>query len=236
MISLHLSEIYYQYWFSVSTLEYQNFVRISVSFRLTTSVRCRGGAREHCSQEMLNSCRKFVWMKICYWKFEGNLNTHVSLWAQQHMVDRHYSLNLKPWSAKTLYVYAHTDPAQKYSVGLQEIFVSRLCSQDENYFFLPCPMLCQLSYAVWSVRVCDISEQNLVPSISMSFIAVFPSIGYGLSTSCFTATITSYRCHLVHHLISKQSRDHHQMERPQNHTSRSRTNIPRVCLRQNTNL
>ena len=23
------------------------------------------------------------------------------------------------------------------------------------------PMLCQLSYAVWSVRVCDISEQNL---------------------------------------------------------------------------
>ena len=30
------------------------------------------------------------------------------------------------------------------------------------------PMLCQLSYAVRSIRVCDISEQNLVPSISMS--------------------------------------------------------------------
>ena len=29
------------------------------------------------------------------------------------------------------------------------------------------PMLCQLSYAVSSVRVCDISEKNLVPSISM---------------------------------------------------------------------
>ena len=29
------------------------------------------------------------------------------------------------------------------------------------------PMLCQLSYAVWSVRVCDISEQNLVPSWSV---------------------------------------------------------------------
>ena len=29
------------------------------------------------------------------------------------------------------------------------------------------PMLCQLSYAVWSVRVCDISKLNLVPSISM---------------------------------------------------------------------
>jgi hypothetical protein len=54
------------------------------------------------------------------------------------MVDRHYSLNLKPWSARTLYVYAHADLAQKYSVGLQEIFVSRLCSQEENAFFLPC--------------------------------------------------------------------------------------------------
>ena len=30
------------------------------------------------------------------------------------------------------------------------------------------PMLCQLSYAVRSVRVCDISEQNLVPSITYS--------------------------------------------------------------------
>jgi hypothetical protein len=29
------------------------------------------------------------------------------------------------------------------------------------------PMLCQLSYAVRSVRVCDISELSLVPSISM---------------------------------------------------------------------
>jgi hypothetical protein len=53
------------------------------------------------------------------------------------MVDRYYSLNLKPWSARTLYVYAHADLAQKYSVGLQEIFVSRLCSQEGNSFFLP---------------------------------------------------------------------------------------------------
>ena len=43
--------------------------------------------------------------------------------------------DLKTWSARTLYVYAHTDLAQKYSVGLQEIFFSRLCSQEENYFF-----------------------------------------------------------------------------------------------------
>jgi hypothetical protein len=27
------------------------------------------------------------------------------------MVDRHYSLNLKPWSARTLYFYAHADLA-----------------------------------------------------------------------------------------------------------------------------
>ena len=29
------------------------------------------------------------------------------------------------------------------------------------------PMLCELSYAVRSVRVCDISELSLVPSLSM---------------------------------------------------------------------
>ena len=55
-----------------------------------------------------------------------------------YIVDRHYSLILKPWSARTLYFYAHADLAQKYSVALQEICVSSLCSQEENYFFLPC--------------------------------------------------------------------------------------------------
>jgi hypothetical protein len=40
-------------------------------------------------------------------------------------------------SARTLYVYAHADLAQKYSIGLQEIFVSRLCSQEENSFLIP---------------------------------------------------------------------------------------------------
>jgi hypothetical protein len=102
---------------------------------------------------MLNSCRKFVWMKICYWKFAGNLNTHVPLWAQQYMVDRHYSLNWKPSSARTLCVYAHADLAQKYSVDLQEIFVSRLCSQEENSFFLPCLSQPSLStFPVWGNR------------------------------------------------------------------------------------
>jgi hypothetical protein len=58
--------------------------------------------------------------------------------ATTYMVDRHYFLNLKPWSARALYIYEHADLAQKYSVGLQEIFVSRLCSHEENSFFLPC--------------------------------------------------------------------------------------------------
>jgi hypothetical protein len=42
------------------------------------------------------------------------------IWAQQHMVDRHYSLEFK-----TMVSHAHADLAQKHSVGLQEIFVSR---------------------------------------------------------------------------------------------------------------
>jgi hypothetical protein len=65
------------------------------------------------------------------------LTPNVPLWAQQHMVDRHYSFNLKPWSARTLYVYAHADLAQKYSIGLQEIFVSRLCSRKNIIFSCP---------------------------------------------------------------------------------------------------
>ena len=38
------------------------------------------------------------------------------------------------------------------------------------------PMLCQLNYAVRSVRVCDISEQNLVPSISMYLVIMIFSV------------------------------------------------------------
>jgi hypothetical protein len=53
------------------------------------------------------------------------------------MVDRHYSLNLKPWSARTLYVYAHADLAQKYSFGLQEIFVSSLSPRKRILFSYP---------------------------------------------------------------------------------------------------
>ena len=110
---------------------------------------------------MLNSCRRFDWMTICCWKFEGNLHTHVPPWAQQHMVDRHYSLNLKPWSARTLYVYAHADLAQKYSVGLQEMFVSMLCSLEENYFFLLCLEngMDPSGFAVWHCK--DVKEAEL---------------------------------------------------------------------------
>jgi hypothetical protein len=99
----------------------------------------RGGknrrAREHCSQEMLNSCRKFVSMKICYWKFEGNLNTHVPLWAQQHMVDRHSS-NLKLYTVSQREHYTvclctcrFSTKILRWSAGnfcLQVFFVSKL--------------------------------------------------------------------------------------------------------------
>ena len=108
----------------------QNQEEISGTTHNSTHHKPRGGKNKQAR-------RKFVWMKISNWKFERNLNTHVPLWVQQHMVDRHYSLNLKPRSARILYVYAHANLAQKYSVGLQEIFVSRECSQEENYFFLP---------------------------------------------------------------------------------------------------
>jgi hypothetical protein len=55
--------------------------------------------------------------------------------VQQHVVDRHYSLDLKPWSARTPYVYAHADLAQKYSVGLQEIFISETgCAPRKKIF------------------------------------------------------------------------------------------------------
>jgi hypothetical protein len=51
------------------------------------------------------------------------------------MVDRHYSLNLKPWSARTLHVYAHADLAQKYSVGLgRKLFFPALQSRLANRF------------------------------------------------------------------------------------------------------
>jgi hypothetical protein len=50
------------------------------------------------------------------------------------MVDRHYSLNLKPSLAGTLYIYAHADLAQKYSIDLQEIFVSGYAPRKKIIF------------------------------------------------------------------------------------------------------
>jgi hypothetical protein len=81
------------------------------------------------------------------------------------MVDRHYYLNLKPWSARTLpvHVYAHADLVYKYSVGLQEIFVSRLCSQEENYFFLPCWETRVQSLVAPLLKVLEIAEEKELP-------------------------------------------------------------------------
>ena len=39
------------------------------------------------------------------------------------------------------------------------------------------PMLCQLSYPVWPVRVCYISEQNLVPQTGQPGLLSWQSIG-----------------------------------------------------------
>jgi hypothetical protein len=51
------------------------------------------------------------------------------------MVDRHYSLNLKPWSARTLYVYAHADLAQKYSNTIIKEILSPGCAPWKKIFF-----------------------------------------------------------------------------------------------------
>ena len=56
------------------------------------------------------------------------------------------------------------------------------------------PMLCQLSYAVWSVQVCDISEQNIVPSIS---IPPWSGIFFKHARCGYTLRVT-YHNHHIH--------------------------------------
>ena len=59
-----------------------------------------------------------------------------------------------------LQVYIHTGQAWKICLPMH--------SGNQTYdHWNTSPMLCQLSYAVRSVRVCDLSELSLVPSISM---------------------------------------------------------------------
>ena len=65
---------------------------------------------------------------------------------------------MRPTFAKTILVYS-------YRAGLKN-----MAGKGGNRTYDLCnssPMLCQLSYAVRSIRVCDISELSLVPSISM---------------------------------------------------------------------
>ena len=50
---------------------------------------------EHCSQEMFNSCREFIWMKICYWKCEGNLNTHVNIIPWIGQLEHHMFMHMQ---------------------------------------------------------------------------------------------------------------------------------------------
>ena len=59
------------------------------------------------------------------------------------------------------------------------------------------PMLCQLSYAVWSVRVCDISEQNWasIPKVVGSIPTVVRHI-FKLARCGYTLRVTSQ--HHIH--------------------------------------
>ena len=59
-----------------------------------------------------------------------------------------------------LFIVGRTTLFTPVDINLQQVV-------DFLNFYACSPMLCQLSYAVWPDRVCDISEQNLVPSISM---------------------------------------------------------------------
>jgi hypothetical protein len=51
------------------------------------------------------------------------------------MVDRHYSLKLKPWSARTLYVYAHADLAQKILRWSAGNFCLQVVLPGRKFFF-----------------------------------------------------------------------------------------------------
>jgi hypothetical protein len=57
------------------------------------------------------------------------------------MVDRHYFLNLKPWSARTLYVYAHA----LFSTKILRWSAGNFCLQvvlPERKFFFPALYSC----------------------------------------------------------------------------------------------
>jgi hypothetical protein len=54
------------------------------------------------------------------------------------MVDRHYASNLKSWSARTLYVYAHADLAQKYSSAGN--FCLQVVLPGRKFFFPALPV------------------------------------------------------------------------------------------------
>ena len=57
----------------------------------------------------------------------------------------------------------YIDLVYKYSIGLQEIFVSRLCSQEENYFFLPCWETRVQSLVAPLLKVLEIAEEKELP-------------------------------------------------------------------------
>ena len=65
------------------------------------------------------------------------------------------------------------------------------------------PVLSQLSYAVWSGRVCDISEQNLVPSIS---IPPWSGIFFKLARCGYTLRVTSQASYSPEYITPTQKK------------------------------
>ena len=58
------------------------------------------------------------------------------------------------------------------------VVIDKICLWYYGIEYLPMPpsVLCQLSYAVRSVRVCDISEQNLVPWYQCNLVIMIFSV------------------------------------------------------------
>jgi hypothetical protein len=54
---------------------------------------------------------------------------------QQRMVDRHYSLNLKQWSARTLYVYTHVEFSTKTLRWSTGNFCLQVVLPGRKFFF-----------------------------------------------------------------------------------------------------
>ena len=89
------------------------------------------------------------------------------------MVVSHHYLNYKQLSARVLRL--STDLAKNYSVDLQELFIPRLCSHVDNYFFQSCVPV-RTIYTISGVRTCVQKPKTRIAEIdfqSQSLFTVF---------------------------------------------------------------